>query len=427
MFRRCLQSQLFTSRLVLGFLLIIVSARSADCQTSEAAHDEDLPRAHADDLVARFRDKEQMIDGRIRIGTASPALKTAWLALKAEAGKRNRLLSLREYANYVVSKQFAFEDRDSAALQGLYTSIQSPSPQVVGLVNAHRSRSSAVGPARYSYTVDSHGRLPRFELQQFCDGRNASLTGRAVGEAGIRNYSVTATDGERLMRFAREGPDCDAPIRRPRETWNADITPFRNYSQCFRADDPLRLYFPDGFEETYSISGTVSPIAKMMEGGAVWETLDVVDGKDAVFVGTPFRLFAFDTTQGDLLLFSIGEYRLSRDSDRNLLNGDPQRLNRVRFKKHREFAGFGRLPTALSITIGTTVTDVRLDDIERAGPAGEDFIEEMIPQNAYVLDRIRRVKYIKAMSASAFTPRRLDQQYRTAQDLAADVQRRFGQ
>src|SRR5690606_22802489 len=149
----------------------------------------------------------------------------------------------------------------------------------------------------------------------------------------------------------------------------------------------------------------------------------VVDGKEAVFVGTPFRYVAFDTTNGDLLLFTAGDYRLSGDSDPNLVSGDPERLNRVRFKEHREFAGFGRLPTALSLTIGTSVTDVRLDDIEYAWTAGADFIEEMIPQNAYVLDRIRRVKYIKAMSASAFTPRRLDEQYRTAEDLAADVQR----
>jgi hypothetical protein len=396
MFWHCRVVRPATAHLLLGVLLVLIGASRAHCQTSESGSGEIQPRAAADDLMARFREKEPMIDGRIRIKTASPALKTGWLALQAEVAKNNRLLSLKEFADFVVSNQFPFKDRDYGQLRSLYASIQSPSPEIVDLVDAHHRRWSKILPARYSYTVASHERLRIFGYQMFHDGKHGSTVGRAIDASGVAGYSVTATDGVRVMRFSREGLNCDAPIQIPRVVWKADITPFRGYSQIFHKRDPLRLYFPGGFENTYKITGqvsTVRPISQVAKNG-VWEILEDIDGKEAIIVGTPTTYVAFDAKHGDLLLYSSGEYRLGGSGDSNLVVGDANKQNRVLFKDHQEFAGFGRLPTLMTITIWTSITDVYLHDIESADPAGDNFIEEMIPENAYVLDRIRGLKYI---------------------------------
>ncbi len=347
--------------------------------------------SQAGELAARFGKVEPLVDGRASIGTISPSAKVAWSSLTSEAESSGKLLSLRGFSNFLIEKQFQLTGADYANLESLYLSLQRPPSEWASMIESHVASGDAAVPARYDYKVSTSKHPSIMRLQAFHDGKNCSLTSAKLVDHRAIEYSTVATDGSRLMRFNREGDKCEEPIQVPSEMWNADLTQFQSYHEAIRSDDPFLLYFPDAFQSAYNLKGTVDIVSDIC-GSRIWEQTDTINGKNAFFCGSPLAYMAFDAETGDLLAYVSGEYNLV---DRNLKPGSTDRQNLVLFAEHKFFKKLGRLPAETTINIGRAVTLVSLLNAEQASPADSSLVEATIPDNAYVLDRINGVKYIK--------------------------------
>ncbi|QDS91691.1 hypothetical protein FF011L_04240 [Roseimaritima multifibrata] len=341
----------------------------------------------SDDLRERFRSKEALIDQRVKIGTVSPAGKAVWSRLSAEAEQSGKLLSLRAFANFLIEGQFQLVRSDYTHLESLYRSLQKPAAEWEDTIASHTARGGAVIPAEYSYNVAFSKYPSTMHVQTFQDGKHCAVKTTKLVDDIATEHAIMATDGKRLMRFSREGSRCDEPIEIPSETWKADITPLQGFYEVIRKDDPLSLYFPESFHSSYNLEGTVPQVSSQ-----IWEARDTVNGQAAFLCGSPLEYVAYSIETGDLLAYSIGEYQLA---DGNIELGNSARQNSVVFSSHEHFEKVGRLPAKTTVTIGRSLTTVHLLEIDQANATNSSLVEEMIPENAYVLDRINGTRYLK--------------------------------
>ncbi|KAA5545990.1 hypothetical protein FYK55_03505 [Roseiconus nitratireducens] len=341
-------------------------------------------------FASRFRRVKPLIHRRVEIGTVSKPAEAAWNRLESAADSRGELFSPREFADFLIDNQFELERQDIAHLCSLYQTLQEPPKKWTAIVESHISRGDAAVPARYEFEIAYNQYPTNLHVRSFHDGKRCttSATRRDFGDTTA--FATTATDGKHLMRFSREGYRCDQPIETAREEWNADITLFRGYHQAIRKDNPFFLYFPDTFQSCYDIEGTVTPVAELKS--RVWEATETLNGKTVFFCGSPITYMTFDVHSGDLLRFSSGEYVLSNGG---LRPGAADRQNSVSFASHEHFDRLGRVPTETTINVGGGITSVHLLDASRVSAATDGIVEATIPINAYVLDRVRGVKYIK--------------------------------
>lgn len=344
-------------------------------------------------IPERFERAKILLDRRVEIGLVSPAAVTAWAKLATESEKFGRLFSLHEFASFLSETSSGLDAEDYGCIQSLYLSLQDVPLKWAEVVEEHSKRGEVAQPASYKFKV-TYSEFPSItHLQAFHDGKNCSLAITKYVNDEPALYGTMATDGERLMRFQREGYRCNEPIGIPSVIWRADITAFQGYQEAIRTDDPLLQYYPDRFQSVYGICGMVEPIAEIADASGIWEETADFNGKTVFFCGTPFTYVAFDTKTGDLLAYFQGEYSFSNGS---LCTVESSGRNSVVFKSHELFDKVGRLPTSTVISTGTSVTTVKLLSISQAPAADDGIVEESIPLNAYVLDRINEVKYVNS-------------------------------
>lgn len=349
--------------------------------------------AGADQSVEQlFSKQSKFLEARVKSGMVSEDVLPVWAELTHRAIDTGQLLNFRQFTDFLRKHSAGLSGRDKANILGLYRQVQRVPPNWTDHYRSFQAQSQviAVTPIAYDYSIeriDGTGAKVRFQIDVSHDGKNVVSEGRSYRNDALYGYGIFAADSVRYMRFSDEGKNADAAIVIPSEVRAAEIMPFHGYSGMFRKRDPLLLLHPAAFQRSYDFSPSWSAISELQEV-MVWEEAIEINGVQCFVVGTSGRYAAFSTENGDLIFRSQGGDRVAAFRD------SKTPVNTVSYSDYYE-SPIGRIPRAISVSIDRTRYNVELASIEvSSSRLGEECVERAIPVNAYVLDRIREVKWI---------------------------------